>query len=142
MHPVSHSFSIFTLFFEYVKYISDSIALGANLGGTEIYKPLNSVYKKPLIPGYLRQIFILTDGEVSNTDQVIGLVKAHAHVGRVFSLGIGDGSSHHLVEGLAEAGGGTSSFVTYAEKVESKVLNQLKNAIQPSLMGALSLLEI
>jgi len=110
-------------------------ALDADLGGTEIYEPLKAVYGKKTIPGYLRQIFVLTDGEVSNTEQVIGLVKAHAHSGRLFSLGIGESSSHHLVEGLAEAGGGTASFVTYQEKIDTKVLHQLKNAIQPSLMG-------
>lgn len=36
----------------------------ANLGGTEIYEPLKEVYAKPGVEGYLRQIFILTDGEV------------------------------------------------------------------------------
>ncbi len=64
---------------------------------------------------------------------MLGLAKANAHLGRLFSLGIGDGCSHHLVEGLAEAGGGTSNFVTYNESIDSKVLQQLKNAIQPSL---------
>lgn len=34
------------------------------MGGTEIYQPLSWVLKLPRIEGYLRQIFILTDGEV------------------------------------------------------------------------------
>ena len=37
----------------------------ANLGGTEIFQPLKNIFESELIPGYLRQIFILTDGEVS-----------------------------------------------------------------------------
>jgi len=61
-------------------------------------------------------------------------------LGRLFSIGIGDGCSHHLVEGLAEAGGGTSSFVTYKESINSKILQQLKNAIQPSLSGKIEAL--
>lgn len=48
-------------------------------------------------------------------------------------MGIGNGASHHLVEGVARAGGGTSAFVTYNESIDKKVLNQLKNALQPSL---------
>ncbi len=73
--------------------------------------------------------------QVSNTDGVIGIAQANAHKARVFALGIGDGASHHLVEGIAKAGGGTSAFVTYNESIDKKVLNQLKNGLQPSLTG-------
>lgn len=38
--------------------------LDADLGGTDIYQPLAEVYTAPKIEGYLRQIFILTCGEV------------------------------------------------------------------------------
>ncbi|CAL8104254.1 unnamed protein product [Orchesella dallaii] len=107
--------------------------LEADLGGTEILKPLKDIFEKPEIKGYLRQVFVLTDGQVSNTDGVIGLTQANAHKARVFALGIGNGASHHLVEGLAKAGGGTAAFVAYNESINNKVLNQLKNALQPSL---------
>lgn len=39
--------------------------LKADLGGTEILEPLKSIYGSAAMEGYLRQIFILTDGEVS-----------------------------------------------------------------------------
>jgi hypothetical protein len=38
--------------------------MDANLGGTEIFHPLETIFKKPSIEGYLRQVFVLTDGEV------------------------------------------------------------------------------
>lgn len=60
-------------------------------------------------------------------------MRANSHQARVFALGIGDGASHYLVEGVAKAGGGTSAFVTYNESIEKKVVNQLKNGLQPSL---------
>lgn len=60
-------------------------------------------------------------------------MKANADKVRVFTLGIGDGASHDLVEGIAKAGNGTSAFVTYQERMEEKIVNQLKNALQPSL---------
>ena len=53
----------------HVKYMS------ANFGGTEIYDPLKAIFKEPYFPGYARKIFLLTDGEVSNTDSIIKLVK-------------------------------------------------------------------
>lgn len=60
-------------------------------------------------------------------------MQANSHKVRVFALGIGDAASHDLVEGVAKAGCGTAAFVTYNESLEKKVLNQLKNALQPSL---------
>jgi len=108
------------------------------LGGTEILEPLKQIFTLEPVRGYLRQLFVLTDGEVSNTGEVIGLTKANAHETRVFALGIGDGASHHLVNGLVEAGSGTSAFVTYNESIDKKVMGQLKDAIQPSLTGKLA----
>lgn len=63
------------------------------------------------------------------------MAKANAHKARLFALGIGDGASLYLVEGMAKAGGGTGAFVTYQESIDKKVLNQLKNALQPALTG-------
>ena len=105
------------------------------MGGTEILEPLKRIYATKRIPGYLRQIFVITDGQVGNTGEVIGLTKAKAHECRVFALGIGNAASHDLVEGIARAGGGNSAFVTYNEPVDKKVLQQLKDALQPSLTG-------
>src|SRR5690242_1180554 len=42
----------------------------ADQGGTEILKALTEVLSQPPERGYSRQLFILTDGEVSNTQQV------------------------------------------------------------------------
>lgn len=44
------------------------------MGGTEIYEPLQQILIKKVIEGYPKQIFLLTDGGVSNTEGVIALV--------------------------------------------------------------------
>lgn len=61
---------------------SHSEIMQANLGGTEILSPLREVFSQPLIKGYPRQIFLLTDGEVSNTQDVIDLVRLNANKAR------------------------------------------------------------
>ena len=46
-------------------------AFEADLGGTEILKPLETVFNKKLSEDYERQIFLITDGAVDNTDNII-----------------------------------------------------------------------
>ena len=45
-------------------------AMLANMGGTEILRPLKEVFAKTPTPGMPRQVFLITDGEVGNTNQV------------------------------------------------------------------------
>eukprot|EP00741_Cyanophora_paradoxa_P002739 tig00000624_g2659.t1 len=107
--------------------------IGADLGGTELLPVLEAIFAGPPDPLFPRQIFLLTDGEVSNTEQVIRLVRRHAAEARVFSVGIGSGASEHLVRGVARAGGGQAEFIGDGERVERAVLRQLRRAAQPSL---------
>merc|ERR1719334_1716368 len=108
--------------------------MSANYGGTEIYSPLRNIFQqaKPA-PSYLRQIFVLTDGEVSNASSIITLVNQNNAQGRVFSLGIGSSSSRYLVKGIARAGSGTAVFANQNEDLRGKVMGQLKNALQPAI---------
>ena len=108
--------------------------MSANYGGTEIYSPLRAIFQqaKPE-KGYLRQVFVLTDGAVGNAPSVISLVKQNNTEGRLFSLGIGSSASRHLVKGIAKAGCGTSVFANQNEDLRAKVMNQLKNALQPAI---------
>ena len=112
----------------------------ADLGGTAMQAPLAHVLGQPAVPGYSRQVFVLTDGAVSNTtgciDTVSRGVAAYVHEHRrpcrVFGLGLGHGASRELVEGIARVGGGTADFVLGTE-LDEKVIAQLKTALQPAL---------
>ena len=74
--------------------------LAADFGGTEIMAPLQDVFGATSIDGYARTVFILTDGQVSNTTEVINLVRHHQKRVTVHSMGLGHGVSHALVDGI------------------------------------------
>jgi len=59
--------------------------LEANLGGTEMAQPLQHVFSLPPIPSYIRQIFLLTDGEV-NIKQIIPLLRLRDNTKDSFSF--------------------------------------------------------
>lgn len=103
----------------------------ADLGGTELLQPLKSIFDRPVPSGFERRIVLLTDGQVCNTELVLDFVRQHAASASVHTIGIGSGVSHHLVEGLAEAGRGAAEFVAGSERLEPVVIRQLERALRP-----------
>jgi hypothetical protein len=71
-------------------------SMGADLGGTELLEPLRWLKKNQPPSGCVRQIFLLTDGEVSNVDEVTNLCRDMAEFTRIFSFGLGHSVSDLL----------------------------------------------
>ncbi|XP_054651110.1 von Willebrand factor A domain-containing protein 5A-like isoform X3 [Dunckerocampus dactyliophorus] len=105
----------------------------ADLGGTEILQPLKHIYSQPCIPNHPRQLFVFTDGEVGNTKEVTSLVKKNSTSHRCFSFGIGEGASTALISGLAKEGGGHAQFIAGADRMQAKVMQSLRFALQPAV---------
>uniref|UniRef100_A0A8D2ZFD7 von Willebrand factor A domain-containing protein 5A-like n=1 Tax=Scophthalmus maximus TaxID=52904 RepID=A0A8D2ZFD7_SCOMX len=105
----------------------------ADLGGTEILQPLKHIYSQSCIPKQPRQLFVFTDGEVFNTKEVIDLVKKNSGSHRCFSFGIGEGASTALINGLAKEGGGHAQFITGTDRMQPKVMQSLRFALQPAV---------
>jgi hypothetical protein len=105
----------------------------ANMGGTNILAPLVSLFKTKPKEGIPRQIFLLTDGEVTNTQECIDVVRKNAHTTRIFTFGIGSDASKKLVMGMAEAGEGQYELIKETSNMEEKVLRQLNRALKPAL---------
>ncbi|XP_038180031.1 von Willebrand factor A domain-containing protein 5A-like isoform X2 [Arvicola amphibius] len=79
--------SFYEKFFpESVKYTQETMKeamkrvkdIEADLGGTEILRPLCDIYKAPSILGHPLQLFVFTDGEVIDTFSVIKEVKLNS----------------------------------------------------------------
>eukprot|EP01106_Pelomyxa_sp_JSP_P013446 TRINITY_DN401_c0_g1_i4.p1 TRINITY_DN401_c0_g1~~TRINITY_DN401_c0_g1_i4.p1 ORF type:complete len:630 (-),score=139.78 TRINITY_DN401_c0_g1_i4:111-2000(-) len=105
--------------------------MSANLGGTNVLAPLTDILSSPCQGNLARQIFFLTDGEVSNTAEVILYTKQHAGSTRIFSFGISADASPYLVNGVAKASRGKAEFIQSGVRLELKVMTQLRRALQP-----------
>lgn len=108
-------------------------ALEADLGGTEILEALQFVLETKRTAELPRQVIVLTDGQVTNTDAVLELAGKHASTSRIFTFGIGAGVSRHLVAGLARAGRGVAEWIHPGERIEPKVLRQFARLLSPAL---------
>ncbi|RUP45747.1 von Willebrand factor type A domain-containing protein [Jimgerdemannia flammicorona] len=114
--------------------------LNSDMGGTEILKPLEWAFSKARTD-VATTVLLLTDGEVDDPLQVIKLTRRHVRDGetqrrngmRVFAIGIGDAVSHYLVDGIARVGRGYAQYVGGRERLERKVVQMLKNALQPPI---------
>lgn len=73
--------------------------------------PLKHIFSSKIIDNYPRQIFLLTDGEVVNTQSLIDLVKNNVKFSRVHTIGIGAGASRDLIEGCAKSGKGLHVYI-------------------------------
>ncbi|BHF79403.1 von Willebrand factor A domain-containing protein 5A [Sparganum proliferum] len=104
----------------------------ADMGGTEVFSALRSIYAKKITgAGWRRKIIFLTDGDIVNQTEVISLVRRNAKTTHLFAIGLGDGASTSLVTGVARAGGGESAFVRNAQRLQPVVLHILQLALQP-----------
>ncbi|CAL1135812.1 unnamed protein product [Cladocopium goreaui] len=102
----------------------------ADMGGTELLQPLKHVRERVVPAGYQRRVILLTDGQVSNTQEVMKLVASLPSHTEVYTVGFGGGVSHALVEGIAENGRGAADFVLGAAELEPTVIRQLTRAMR------------
>lgn len=112
-------------------------SFGANYGGTELLAPIRDTFDKR--DGRLDlEVFVLTDGQTWNQHQLFDMVNLRQEEAkgsiRLFTLGIGDGASSALIEGLARAGNGFAQSVGDNERLDKKVVRMLKAALTPHIL--------
>ncbi|MCJ1414238.1 hypothetical protein MMC32_000564 [Xylographa parallela] len=136
----SHSF----LFSKSMPYTQDTLAAAishvegfrADMGGTETFNALRATIERRFkdIP---LEIILLTDGDIWQQEELFNYLNEEVEKSkggiRVFPLGIGNGVSHALIEGIARAGNGFSQSVQDGEKLENRLVRMLKGALSPHI---------
>ena len=103
----------------------------ADLGGTEIYKPLEAILSVPPAAGSVRNVVVLTDGQVTNEPAVVELARTWRSSNRLFTFGIGSSASGYSVRNLARVSGGAAEFISGNERIEDKVLRTFSRIDSP-----------
>lgn len=93
------------------------------------------MHSQPPRTNYSRQIFLLTDGEISDVDQVLRLCQSMSNTTRIYSFGLGSSPSRALVKGLARVTNGSPLFISPNTHVDVAVARQLDKALEPCLVN-------
>lgn len=79
--------------------------------------------------GYQRHVIVLTDGQVSNTESVIQIIKNmhEKNIATTHMVGVGNGVSFNMIEKGAKEGGGEHMFIMNEKEMKKQIINLLQN---------------
>ena len=104
----------------------------ADMGGTNIFSPLSAIFHQPLSNNLPRFIFLLTDGDVDDIQNVIQLIKDNSSCSSVNGFGI-SGANKQLIKGASEAGRGLAYFIENVDELGKHVISALSQCLLPCI---------
>jgi len=106
-------------------------------GGTEMLPALLAAFK-PSASGpeenMLKQVLFLTDGAVSNEDELFAAISKNLGRARLFTVGIGSAPNSHFMTKAAEIGRGTFTFISDVNSVETQ-MNELYAKVESPVLS-------
>ena len=103
-------------------------SLEANLGGTNIFSPLDYIYNsfqhydKINLP---KNIFLLTDGAVRDKDITLELIEEYSLIFRIYSIGIGNDFDENFIENAGVLGKGNYNFCKNLNNLNSIIASEI-----------------
>ena len=119
--------------------------LKADLGGTDISSPLKEIFNSKDYDdiNLARNLFILTDGEVNNREECLGLISTYSEKFKIHSIGIGSSFDKQLIQNAGIQGRGTYHFVANVSDVNQVIIESLSKCLRSYVTNAkLSLNEL
>ena len=90
-------------------------------GGTEMVPALTFALNGADTPGFLRQVIFMTDGGVSNEEELFRLIVQRLGTSRLFTVGIGTAPNGHFMAKAAQFGRGTFTHIGDVREVHEKM---------------------
>jgi Ca-activated chloride channel homolog len=97
-------------------------------GGTWMAPAVQHACELPAAENRLRIVSLMTDGYIGNDDQIITMVKSLRGKSRWFPFGVGTSVNRHLIDAVANTGGGAPEFVLLGDdgnKVAAKFYKRI-----------------
>lgn len=104
-------------------------------GGTSMLPALTKALSVPMNEDIARSVVIITDGYISNEDDIYDLINQNMDTASFFSFGIGCSVNDYLIKGIAQCGMGESFLVTDSEDAESSAERFAAYIESPLLTG-------
>jgi Ca-activated chloride channel family protein len=102
-------------------------------GGTEIRKALELALDGKQKHERIRQVVFLTDGSVSNEEELFTLIHNQLGDSRLFTVGIGSAPNSYFMTRAATLGRGSYTFIGKLEEVREKMTSLFAMLEQPAV---------
>jgi Ca-activated chloride channel family protein len=102
-------------------------------GGTEMLPALLHVMRKPEIPGYLRHIVLLTDGDLGNEEQIFAALRHDLGGARLYTVAIGSAPNFFLATKMAQFGRGSFTHIADISEITERMGRLLETIESPVL---------
>src|SRR5262249_34114236 len=102
-------------------------------GGTEMLPALLHLMKKPEHPGYLRNIVLLTDGDLGNEEQIFSAMHHELGNARLFTVAVGSAPNFFLATKMAQYGRGNFTHIANLSDIQDQMGRLLETIESPVL---------
>ena len=102
-------------------------------GGTEMLPALVHLMHKPEIPGYLRHIVLLTDGDLGNEEEIFAAMRHDLGGARLYTVAIGSAPNFFLATKMAQYGRGSFTHITDINEIREQMGRLLETIESPVL---------
>lgn len=102
-------------------------------GGTEMLPALQYMMRMRENERYLRNIVVLTDGDLGNEEQIFEALRQELSGARLYTVAIGSAPNHFLATKMAQFGRGTFTHIAVIGEVREQMLRLFESIESPVL---------
>lgn len=101
-------------------------------GGTEMASGISDALEHQP-DDRIRAVYLMTDGQISNEDEVVSVIRRTGAFNRIYPVGIGSAPNRSLMSSLGEVGRGFTRYVQRLEEAEPVAKELVERSTQPYL---------